>query len=97
MTSQRRRASLDALQAQLAGDAVQVLGVGVAVAAAVAVQLRLVVDAVPGDAVLLARGVRGTHGEDQTPPPRLLQQSQDLGTASGVQNIAYNTNRDMPD
>ena len=57
MTSHRRRPSLDALHAQLVCDAVEVLGVGEAVAAAVAVQLGLVVDAVPGDTVLLSGGV----------------------------------------
>ena len=84
MTPSLGVASLDALHAQFVGDPVQVVGVRVAVAGAVAVQLGLVVDAVPGDAVLVAGGVRGADGEDEPPPPRLLQQPQHLTTPAAA-------------
>lgn len=67
-----------ALRGQLRQNVVQVVGVGVTVARQVGHHLGFVVDAVPHHRVGLAGGAGRSHGEDEAPHPRHLQQLQDL-------------------
>lgn len=67
-----------ALRGQLGQNIVKVVWVGVAVARQVGHHLRLVVDAVPDHCVGLAGGAGRSHGEDEAPHPRHLQQLQHL-------------------
>ena len=63
----------DALDGQLHGDVVQVVGVRVAVARVVGSELGLVVDLVPDDGALLAGRDGLPDGEGEPPLPRLPQ------------------------
>lgn len=71
---------------ELGQQAVQVGGVWVAVGAPV--HLRLLVDLVPGDRVLFARGGRLPHGEHQPPVPGRRQQCQGLPALVVVWQVA---------
>ena len=68
----------DALDGQLHGDVVQVVGVRVAVARVVGTELGLVVDLVPDDGALLAGRDGLPDGEGEAALPRLPQQLQHL-------------------
>ena len=68
----------DALDGQLHGNVVQVVGVRVAVARVVGAKLGFVVDLVPDDGALLAGRDGLPDGEGESPLPRLPQQPQHL-------------------